>query len=173
MQDEQWKPITDFPDYAVSNCGRVKRITYSPFAGGKEFRKPTETQFGYLQFGFRKDGKLRVVFAHRLVACAFLERPSDKHVVNHKDGNKHNNHVDNLEWVTMKYNSFHSFHVLNHKAANGERLPQSRLTENDVIKIRNLYSTGNYSQKELSEMFSIASSHISNIVSLKKWKHVK
>lgn len=104
--DEVWKVITDFPRYSVSSFGRV-RNDESGLVLRQHDRK------GYKSVLLRNgcgDGKRFSV--HRLVAMAFLGAPLDHKQVNHKDGCKTNNHVDNLEWCTGSQNHRHSRDVL-------------------------------------------------------------
>jgi len=67
--------------------------------------KPAMDKDGYEKVGFSKDGRMRQYFVHRLVALAFIENPHDYPSVNHKDENKQNNAVENLEWCTVAYNN--------------------------------------------------------------------
>ena len=88
--------------YQVSNFGRVKSIKF-----GKEriLKLRTDKKTGYLHVVLCKDGKVKEFTVHRLVAEAFLPNPHNYPCVNHKDENKLNNSVSNLEWCTHKYNS--------------------------------------------------------------------
>lgn len=100
-QEEIWLPIKNYENlYDVSNLGRV----YSHRT--KKILKPSEDKVGYkrttLQKTHRKDVKR--FYIHQLVAIAFLENQENKKYINHKDENKSNNNVDNLEWVTHKEN---------------------------------------------------------------------
>lgn len=96
-QSVLWKPFRLSPNYAISNTGRVwSHIT------GREL-KPYLSSGGYPAFTFAK--KHYVI--HRLVAAAFIREPMEGEVCNHKDFNKTNNHVDNLEWVTPLQNTRH------------------------------------------------------------------
>ena len=109
---EVWKTIKDYPDYMVSNTGKVKsldRYLKQPKSG---FRKkegrilsPMINKKGYPYVHLSKDGKSVSKRIHRLVAEAFIPNPDNLPIVNHKDEDKTNNHVSNLEWCTNKYNS--------------------------------------------------------------------
>lgn len=94
--------------YAVNNVGEVFRLP----SGSK---KQTLGKRGYFTVSLYKNGERKTATVHRLVAKAFVPNPQNKPFVNHKDGNKLNNHVDNLEWVTGAENKMHSFRVLGEK----------------------------------------------------------
>jgi hypothetical protein len=97
--DEIWKDI--FEDYQVSSYGRIKS-----FKNGKEkILKPYSTKKGYLEIDLHKNDKRKVFKVHRLVANAFIPNPHNLPQVNHKDENKLNNRVENLEWCTTLYNN--------------------------------------------------------------------
>lgn len=97
---EIWKEIDD--RYSVSNLGRVK----SNYANKERILKPTPDARGYLKVDLRHGEKRKGMMVHRLVAFAFIENPDPENFkeVNHKDENKTNNCVDNLEWCDTKYN---------------------------------------------------------------------
>ena len=97
---------------------------------------------------------------HRLVAQAFLENPLNLPQVNHKDGNKSNNNVENLEWCTNQTNKDHA--VKN-------QLISSKITYDKAEEIREKYSTGNYTYQELGEMYDLSYSMIGYIVRLDSW----
>lgn len=108
MKKEFWKPIKDFEYYFISNFGRVKSTKF----GKERILKPIIVGCGYLFVNLCKNGKVKKFLVHRLVVEAFLEIPEElKHLkgtcylqVNHKDENKSNNNVENLEWCTSSYN---------------------------------------------------------------------
>jgi hypothetical protein len=113
--EELWKDIEGYEGYyQVSNHGRVKsleRVIESN--GGPQYVQPSIlegklSRKGYRYFHFRKDGKERNCYVHRLVASAFLANNQSKPEVNHIDGNKDNNHILNLEWVTKSENMQHA-----------------------------------------------------------------
>lgn len=98
---EIWKDIKGYEGlYQVSNWGRVKSLKY----GKERILKPQKDRGGYLRIGLYKDRKFKLTKIHRLVAEAFLENPDNLPEVNHRDENKKNNRVENLEWCTHLYN---------------------------------------------------------------------
>lgn len=99
--DEIWKDIKDYENlYQGSNLGRVKSIKF----GKERILKTFKNKDGYLQVGLWKNNKRKIFLVHRLVAQAFLDNPNNLPEVNHKDENKLNNVVSNLEWCNRTYN---------------------------------------------------------------------
>lgn len=126
---EEWKDVVGYEGlYQVSNLGRVKRLpkqlryevkdsregfrnqgVYDVVTNLKEkILKNTYVDKGYLAVGLRKDMVTKNIRVHRLVAIAFIPNPENKPEVNHMDGVKGNNRLDNLEWVTGKENNDHA-----------------------------------------------------------------
>ena len=96
---EDWKDISGYEGlYVVSNNGRVKNVR-----SGRVLRGIVNN-LGYIMVGLSKSGKVKMVLVHRLVAKAFIENPDNFREVNHRDEDKANNIVDNLEWCDRKYN---------------------------------------------------------------------
>jgi hypothetical protein len=110
---EKWKTIENFDNYEISSSGRVRSIEHivhrkngRPMTVSSTILKPYKDKKGYLHIGLRSnDNVLRKVQIHRLVAQAFLSNPLNLPCVNHKDENKSNNAIENLEWCTIKYNN--------------------------------------------------------------------
>lgn len=133
---EIWKDIEGFEGYQVSNIGRVRSLDrdiliQTPQGTIYKSRKkghiltPSKDKDGYLQVGLyhSKHGKI-----HRLVATAFIENPNGYKCVNHKDENKQNNRVDNLEWCTKTYNNLYGTHI--ERSAKGHRKQIEQLSLN-------------------------------------------
>ena len=96
--NEVWRIVNDYPKYQVSNFGRIKGQKNNIMVGGYD-------KYGYHYVVISDKGKQYNVKVHRLVALAFIENPLKLPFVNHKDEDKTNNHVDNLEWCTVGYNN--------------------------------------------------------------------
>lgn len=115
--NEIWKDIENYEGYyQVSNLGKVRSLDRVqedslgrkyPWKG--KVMSPRINRDGYSQISLGKKGKVKTRTVHRLVAEAFLEKIPTKNYVNHKDGNKENNHLYNLEWCTAKENTHHAF----------------------------------------------------------------
>jgi len=116
--NEIWKDVIGYEGcYSVSNLGRVKSLKRKVNSlHGINTRTVNEriiaqrtTMHGYMSVALRKYGKDKTLTVHRLIAIAFLNNPDDKPEVNHLDGNKKNNKLYNLEWVTKSENIKHAF----------------------------------------------------------------
>lgn len=106
-ENEIWKPLVGYEtEYLISSYGRLKSIKH----GKSIMLKPhINTRNGYVYYLVSKNGKSKNSRAHRLVALTFIPTSNTKLQVNHKDGNKTNNRVDNLEWCTQSENMIHAY----------------------------------------------------------------
>ena len=179
---ETFKQILGFPNYLVSNFGRVKTksrsVKYNHSVTRNEHFRITEERLlklyynnrtGYKFVQLRVGGKAFNKTIHRLVTECFLPYEHGKHFVNHKDGNKHNNTVDNLEWCTNSYNHEHATRT--GLKARGEGISTSKLNNNSVHAIKWFLNKG-FSHTELSKAFNISRPTISLIAENKIWKHI-
>lgn len=122
-----WKTIKGYENYEISDIGEARRIQYDDRGNAGKYTLPYLLKGhidkdGYIKYTLYKNGKPNNVFAHRLVAEAFIDNPENKKQVNHKNGIKSDNRVENLEWNTASENIQHRINVLgvswkNHKSS--------------------------------------------------------
>lgn len=157
--EEIWKQ-TKYENYEISNKGNIRNKTT------KKIRKLTDNGHGYLKcvLSLGQRGKIATVYAHQLVAEAFVSNPNNFPQVNHIDGNKKNNHYSNLEWVTNKQNQIHARD--NNLTISGEQHNWSKLTEKQVHYIK---ENVNISCAELGRMFNVHRTTISKIRNNHSW----
>lgn len=118
---EEWRVVDGYEQYEVSNTGKVRSLNYLGH-GKVQFLSLCNDGKGYLQCNLWKNNTIRSFKVHRLVANAFLPKVDGKNEVNHIDGNKNNNDVSNLEWVTREENLRHEHESgLGDKAKEGLR----------------------------------------------------
>ena len=156
---EIWKIIDGYSDYAISNFGRIKNIRKN------KIRKSTKGNNGYMYVTLYLNKKTHSKTVHRLVAIHFLKNKREQ--VNHKDGNKTNNKIENLEWVTRSENQLHCFKIglNNHR---NERNTKAKLSFKDAIKIRKLNKKMN--QKDIGKIFGVLQPAISAVINNRTWK---
>lgn len=167
----KWKGLLymgeDFSDkFLISESGEIlNRKTGNVL-------KSTINKGGYLQvcvsLGSRSNKKL--IRLHDAIASTFVEGYKDGLVVNHKDGNKRNNEIKNLEWTTIRENNIHA--IKHNLIPKGIDRSFAKVTREIVKKIRDEYKTGNYFQRELAEKYGVSISTISAIVRMKRFKDI-
>lgn len=174
---EIWKDIKDYEGmYQVSNKGRVRSLdrvvnykgknqhreftTLKTFKG--EIKKLTINQHGYYQIVLYKNGKKKNELVHRLVAQAFIPNPENKPTVNHIDGNRLNDNLNNLEWATCKEQQDHAINVLGFRPKIGTKCRNTRI-EQQKRKVRRSDGTIFNSIKEASMGDDLVRRHISDV----------
>ena len=166
---EIWKVVPYANKYKVSNFGRLVGVT------GKILRT-RKNACGYFVINIHTspEGKLKTYSVHKIVMESFRGERKAGYTINHIDGNKENNRLENLEYVSHLENMRHAFKMGLVPKDNflGTRNPKCKLSEKDVIRIRRLYSTGRYKQSDLSKIFSVDQTQISCIVLRKSWRHI-
>lgn len=174
QNQEIWKDVVGYESsYQVSNQGRVKslsriRMTRGPQLMPERICKLQSNPQGYLLVGLWKNSKVKRSWVHRLVLEAFIGPRLEGFITRHLDGNPANNNIKNLEWSSYSANindrKIHGTEVW------GEKNGQSRLTKNEVKKIRELYSTGNFSMAKLAKQFGVGTSTIHRVVNRIGWR---
>ncbi|MCI7634018.1 MAG: NUMOD4 motif-containing HNH endonuclease [Mollicutes bacterium] len=177
---ELWKDIKGYEGcYQVSNLGRIKsldRMTNNQygeyFMKGRILKNSIIKDKGYCRVSLNNGNGKISKRVHRLVAEAFIPNPENKPEVNHKDGNKLNNCVSNLEWCTNKENIEHSIRTGLKKHCNGCSNSSSKFTEEDIIFIRKNYKKRDpmYGGVALARRYSCCPKTIYDIVTKKHYK---
>ena len=163
---ETWKTLIynhiEYKQFEISTHGRLRNINTGTIY------KFSMSTCGYYQvtvtLGSRKQKKtFRINIA---VAETFIPNPENKPQVNHKDGNKLNNYVDNLEWSTSSENMLHAYQTGLETGTKGCDHPESKLTENDVKFIKEHYIPRDklYGTRALGRMFGVSHATISKII---------
>lgn len=175
---EEWRDVVGYEGlYQVSNAGRVKRIEGKRvFSDGRVRHyseaivsptKPDPYPRIMLHAGTRK----RTTRVHQLVMEAFVGSPPSGMEVNHKNGDKADNRLDNLEYITHPDNVKHYNEVLG-RGNQGSRHGMSKTNEDTVRKIRQLHKDG-VSRHEIARLLGMGVSWVWKIASGKSWKHVE
>lgn len=162
---EMWKPVPEFAGwYEASDQGRIRRIL------GK-IRKPRPKREGYLYVNLCVHGRIHTRYVHRLVATTFLPNPENKPEVNHRNGIKTDNRVENLEWATISEQAHHAFETGLRESVVGSENGQSKLKESDIPEIFERHRAG-LSQPEIAKEFGVSRALISWVLLRKGWTHV-
>jgi len=162
MNDKIWKPILDFEDYIISNFGEIKNKH-------NQILKPRKDKDGYLRIKLFHNTIPKRNGVHTLVLNTFLYHKLLGLTCNHKDGNKLNNFINNLEWVTQSNNNKHAYRtgLKNHK---GENHPKCKHTFKDILTIRKLFQKG-LTQTEIAIKYHTTQPRIHEIVYYKTWNY--
>jgi len=172
---EAWKAIPGHEGaYEVSNHGRVRSIDRRVRRGnrwmhvkGRVIKTPAKSN-GYLHFKLADRDRTYYPTVHAVVAAAFLGKRPEGWVVNHKDGDRTNNHLSNLEYTTYSGNNNHA--VAQGRMHKGESHPNSKLTEHQVRTIRRL--RGIAKARELAKDHGIDVAHVYAIWRRARWRHL-
>ena len=144
---EVWKDIKGYEGiYQISSCGRVRSLHYKK----NKILKLTQDKYGYYQINLCKNNKVKNLKVHRLVAEAFIDNPNNYPEVNHKDENKTNNKIDNLEWCTHYYNN--NYGTRNNRVTEKQKKKVICITTGEIFN----------SIKEASIKYNVAASSITN-----------
>lgn len=174
---ETWKTIPNFSKYEASSLGNLRSRNYKRTGKVKNL-KPTISPDGYYKTVIQTDkGNYKSGTVHLFVCLAFLGSKPEGKEINHKDGNKLNNKISNLEYVTRSENVLHSYAMGLQKPLRGSTNPSAKLTERDVLAIRAYvrnFKERYYGRKKLAQKYGVSESHIKDIISRRRniWKHI-
>ena len=176
---EIWKEVKGYNGvYFVSNKGRVRSIDHyceGRKGNGKQtgrILKQSKCYKGYLRVSLNCNKKKFTTGAHRLVAQAFILNSENKSQVNHINGIKDDNIVENLEWCTNKENQIHAVKNNLNNPNYGEKHHNSKLSNKDVLNVRSLNKIG-FTNKQLAEDYNVSQTAMSNILRNKTYINLK
>ena len=165
---EIWKEVKgSYGPYEVSSEGRMRRK-------GRILKTRANPKFGYVQIRMYKSESVKDTsypLVHRLAVEAFIGPIPEGHQVNHKNGNRSDNRLENLEIVTASANNLHMWRELNRSKDVGSQHPRSVLTEADVLRIREQHLFG-AKQTDIAQIFGIDKTTVRDIVHRRHWTHI-
>lgn len=173
MEEEIWKDVEGWPGYKISNLGNL--ISCRTKAGKESHLwhpiRPGNGTFGYPIVVLKNRGKSRSTSIHRLVAEAFIPNPENKPHVAHSDNNPKNCRLSNLRWATAFENcmdkKLHGTHQF------GEKHNHAKLTEKQAILAREMYLTGEFTAKKISEILKLPRYAIRAAACGQTWRHLQ
>lgn len=157
-----WKEIINHPNYEINELGQIRNKIKS------NLLTPFKTTNGYLRVRISNKGVYQL---HYLIALHFINNPNNYKEINHINGNKLDNSINNLEWSTRSLNMIHSYqnnlskNTFNNK---GEKHYNAKLKKDDIIKIKKMLNN-NIIQKEIAKLFNVSTQTINNIKNNKNW----
>lgn len=184
LENEIWKDIPGYKGlYQASSAGRVKRLKSTVRVVTRWGTETTRTypnrilkpsKLIYQKVSLSKRNQVKTIGVHTLIALTFLGARPNRLVVNHRNGNKHDNRVSNLEYVTVSEDRIHSYTVLGNcpSGPKGSRNPGSKLTPEIVREARFLYSTGNYTYRSIAAKYGVDHKTILKAIKGETWAHV-
>jgi hypothetical protein len=161
IDKEIWEPVPGYTEYyAVSSWGRVKRI--DNLARRKDGVLKVQYNDGYTRISFNIKGESKGFYVHYLVALAFIGPRPNGLVINHKDGIRDNNRVENLEYVTQSRNVKHAYEIGLSVHKRGEDWCKTKLTDQQVEDIRFMCDFG-VKQRYVASVFGVTPATVNDI----------
>lgn len=178
LTNEIWKDVVGWEGlYQVSSMGRFKSLSREKTLGArgkkimKSFIMKQNEVKGYLTILFYNNSIRKKYQSHRVVANHFIENTKNKRTVNHINGNKKDNRINNLEWSSDSEQQIHAVKIGLRNKTLGENSNLSKLNETLVKEIRELHKQ-KVKQNKLAITYNINRNTVSNIVNNKTWKHI-
>lgn len=169
-----WSPVPGYPGYEVSDDGVVRRVVNCRNSKAGKVLKQSKRPKGYLFVKLCANGVIKPVAIHQIVMLAFVGPPCGL-VINHKDLDKTNNSLSNLEYVSQRENCHHAFRA-GASCYEGEQNGQAKITDDIVREMRsNADPAQSYRQNSLrmAGKYGLHPSHVSAILRYKAWPHVR
>jgi hypothetical protein len=161
-----WKPVKNFPKYEVNELCDVRNKKTG------KFRIPVKRKDGYFQLKLMTSNtEFKMMLLHRILAEAWIDNPEFKPYMNHKNGIRSDNRLENLEWCTPGENMVHAFRVIKTKSSVGVKNSRAILTPKEVKAIRMVRDTP-ATKRILAIKYGVAESTVNNIMKHRIWKHI-
>lgn len=166
----EWRALAALPDYEVSECGDVRRVTAARTRRAGHFPRGG-IRGGYRSFKLATPNGKRQFWAHRLVCEAWHgAAPTERHEVAHCDGDRLNNHYSNLRWATRAEN--HADLKLHGTSVVGERNGRAILTHSEVVAARKAYTGAHGEIARLARRYGVSHSAMRSVLKREHWSHV-
>ena len=173
----RWKDIPDYEGlYEINEHGEIRgknRIVKRKDGKTNKYKQQVIKPYlsnGYKRVCLTKNNIRKQYLVHRLVAITFIKNKENKELINHKDANKLNNHIDNLEWCTYKENNNHARNLKLYPILKSEKSPKSKLCLNDVLNIRKYCSNNIKERKEFAKKYNVSQRTIYDVLVFRTWK---
>lgn len=180
MKNTTFKQIIGYEGlYSISEKGDVKSESRKinngvGFRFSNEFlMKHYDNGHGYNRVCLSNGKSRKFHLVHKLLAIHFIPNPNNYPIINHKDGNKKNNDLSNLEWCDYSHNNQHGYDTGLIKALQGEKHKNAKLSEKEVLEIIELLYKNDLKQSEIAEIYKVSSQTINSINKQTTWKHLR
>ena len=175
---EIWKDIKGYEGfYQASTLGRIlakERQVFHSRGGMKTLSEKilskSKANNGYSVVCLCKEGKVKQETVHRIIAKTFIPNPEDKPQVNHINGIKTDNRIENLEWATSHENNKHAFAIGIRSMTKGQSCSWAKLTRKQAMEIK--YDFPDMPVKELAQKYNVSYGAIYGIIKKRNWKHI-
>jgi hypothetical protein len=161
-----WKDVPTFSGrYEASETGEIRHATT------KHIRKQRINKFGYCQINISRNdgtGKSNTVLVHKLIAETFIPNPDNLPEINHINGVKSDNRVENLEWCTRSENQIHAYKMGLSYVYHGEEHPKAKFTNEQAHQVKQMYNNG-ISQQKIADFFHVSQTTIGRILRGKRY----